>query len=177
MTTLHDLISATIRTKPDADPRRGRHLGELLGIPTGKGRAAVEEGRAQPHAFPLTKVSVRASILADCAVTELEERYTNDSTQVMDVTHTIPLPPDGAVTAFEIVAGGRTVKGVRFVDLKDAGDPVALAACWANKLDDVADSYLLALVLLRPGRLEDEGLHRGDAVRQAEDVGGWLLTE
>jgi Ca-activated chloride channel family protein len=112
MTTLHDLISATIRTKPDADPRRGRHLGELLGIPTGKGRTAVEEGRAQPHAFPLTKVSVRGSILADCAVTELEERYTNDSTQVMDVTHTIPLPPDGAVTAFEIVAGGRTVKGV-----------------------------------------------------------------
>ena len=112
MTTLHDLIPATIRNAPSTDSRRPRHLGELLGIPHGKGRTAVEKGRAEPHAFPLTKVLVRASILADCAVTELEERYTNNSAQVMDVTHTIPLPPDGAVTAFEIVTGGRTAKGV-----------------------------------------------------------------
>ena len=112
MTTLHDLIPATIRTMPAPKRARRRHLGELLGIPSGGGRAAIEEGRAQPHAFPLTKVSVRASILADCAVTELEQRYTNDSTDAMDVTHTMPLPPEGAVTAFEIVSGGRTVKGV-----------------------------------------------------------------
>lgn len=112
MTTLHELIPATIRPATGTRSDHARHLGELLGIPTKKGRRAVEEGRAEPHAFPLTKVSVRASILADCAVTELEERYTNDATVAMDVTHTIPLPADGAVTAFEIVSGGRTVKGV-----------------------------------------------------------------
>lgn len=112
MTTLHELIPATIRPATEARSDHARHLGELLGIPTKKGRRAVEESRAEPHAFPLTKVSVRASILADCAVTELEERYTNDATVAMDVTHAIPLPADGAVTAFEIVSGGRTVKGV-----------------------------------------------------------------
>ena len=60
MTTLHDLIPATIRTTAAPKRARRRHLGELLGIPTGEGRAEIEEGRAKPHAFPLTKVSVRA---------------------------------------------------------------------------------------------------------------------
>ena len=32
------------------------------------------------------------------------------------------------------VKGGRTVKGVNFVDLKDAGDPVELAARYASDL-------------------------------------------
>jgi Ca-activated chloride channel family protein len=116
MNTLANLIPATIPgTAPGGDesehePRR--HLGELLGIPRGKGRSAVRNGEAEPHVFPLAKVVVRASIVADCAVTELEEHYTNTLAKAMDVTHTIPLPPDGAVTAFEIVSGSRVAKGV-----------------------------------------------------------------
>ena len=115
MTTLSALIPASISTDDAQDAERGetsRRLGELLGIPRGKGRGAVRKGEEEPHAFPLAKVVVRASILADCAVTELEEHYTNTSTRPMDVTHTIPLPADGAVTAFEIVSGDRVAKGV-----------------------------------------------------------------
>jgi len=44
MTTLHDLIPATIRNAPATGSRRPRHLGELLGIPHEWGRTAVEQG-------------------------------------------------------------------------------------------------------------------------------------
>lgn len=112
MTTLSNLITASIKSAAHERTSSPRRLGELLGIPHGKERAEIEKGRAQPHAFPLAKVVVRASILADCAVTALEEHYTNTSTRALDVTHTIPLPADGAVTAFEIVSGERVAKGV-----------------------------------------------------------------
>lgn len=112
MTTLSNLIPASIKSAAHERTSSPRRLGELLGIPHGKERAEIENGRAQPHAFPLAKVVVRASILADCAVTVLEEHYTNTSTRALDVTHTIPLPADGAVTAFEIVSGERVAKGV-----------------------------------------------------------------
>jgi Ca-activated chloride channel family protein len=112
MTTLSNLITASIKSAAHERTSSPRRLGELLGIPHGKERAEIENGRAQPHAFPLAKVVVRASILSDCAVTVLEEHYTNTSTRALDVTHTIPLPADGAVTAFEIVSGERVAKGV-----------------------------------------------------------------
>lgn len=112
MTTLSNLIPASIKSAAHERTSSPRRLGELLGIPHGKERAEIENGRAQPHAFPLAKVVVRASILSDCAVTVLEEHYTNTSTRALDVTHTIPLPADGAVTAFEIVSGERVAKGV-----------------------------------------------------------------
>jgi len=112
MTTLSNLIPASIKSATHEETSSPRRLGELLGIPLGKERVEIAKGRAQPHAFPLAKVVVRASILADCAVTVLEEHYTNASTRALDVTHTIPLPADGAVTAFEIVSGERVAKGV-----------------------------------------------------------------
>jgi Ca-activated chloride channel family protein len=106
LTSPRDFIPATIPSnrRAAAAIKSGRRLGELLGIPH-------DNHEAKTHAFPLTKVVIRASIVADCAVTELEEHYANASACAMDVTHTIPLPADGAVTAFEIVSGGRVSKG------------------------------------------------------------------
>ena len=82
-----------------------RRLGELLGLEGKSGASS-----AQP--FPLERVVVRADIVGDCAVTTLEEHYRNTHARPLDVTHTIPLPPDGAVTAFEMVAGERRIRGV-----------------------------------------------------------------
>ncbi|MDI9404514.1 MAG: VIT domain-containing protein, partial [Limnohabitans sp.] len=85
---------------PAADaPRR---LGELLGL---------DKKRHATKAFPLTRVVVRAQIVGDCAITELEEHYRNPYRSPLDVVHTIPLPADGAVTAFELRAGDRCVRG------------------------------------------------------------------
>lgn len=81
-----------------------RRLGELLGL--GKSE------HAPSHEFPLLRVVVRAEIVGDCAVTTLEEHYRNTHSKPLDVVHTIPLPPDGAVTSFEMAAGARIVRGV-----------------------------------------------------------------
>jgi Ca-activated chloride channel family protein len=87
----------------DGNPN-GRRLGELLGTPGGRSRKSLP--------LPLIAVSVRAAITCDCACSELEERFGNPHDRPLDVTHTFPLPPGGAVVAFEIMAGGRCVKGV-----------------------------------------------------------------
>jgi Ca-activated chloride channel family protein len=90
---------------PNNGNPNGRRLGELLGTPGGgKGR--------KPLPLPLIAVSVRAAIAGDCAFSELEERFGNPHDRPLDVTHTFPLPPGGAVVGFEIVAGGRKVEGV-----------------------------------------------------------------
>lgn len=87
----------------------GRRLGELLGL----GTPAEDQGSvaSEPLPFPLVEVSVRAAIAGDCAVTELEERFANQHEGPLDVQHTFPLPPGGAVVSFEVVAGGRSVRG------------------------------------------------------------------
>jgi Ca-activated chloride channel family protein len=85
-----------------ASTNRPRRLGELLGF---AGR------RREPKPFPLVRVVVRAKLVGDCAVTELEEHYENPYRSPLDVVHTIPLPADGAVTAFELRAGERCVRG------------------------------------------------------------------
>ncbi len=83
-----------------------RTLGALLGMhPTGEEEAAAQQ-------FPLIKVVARTQIVGDCASTTLEEHYANPHTHPLDVTHTIPLPADGAVIAFSMTAGARSVKGV-----------------------------------------------------------------
>jgi Ca-activated chloride channel family protein len=79
-----------------------RRLGELLGL---------DKDRHASKAFPLTRVVVRAQIVGDCAITELEEHYRNPYRSPLDVVHTIPLPAEGAVTAFELRAGDRCVRG------------------------------------------------------------------
>jgi len=90
---------------PNNGTPNGRRLGELLGTPGG--------GKSRkPLPLPLLTVSVRAAIAGDCAFSELEERFGNPHDRPLDVTHTFPLPPGGAVVAFEIVAGGRKVEGV-----------------------------------------------------------------
>ena len=96
------------KTPQDGNPNdgtpTGRRLGELLGTPGGKSRTSLP--------FPLLGVTVRAAIAGDCAFSELEERFGNPHDRPLDVTHTFPLPPGGAVVAFEIVAGGRRIEGV-----------------------------------------------------------------
>ena len=101
------VIPATI---PEPE-RTTRRLGELLGLPTAGSRESSQRPEREARPLPLVAVKVRARIVADCAVTELEERFANASTQPMDVTHTIPLPADGAVVAFEISAGERVARG------------------------------------------------------------------
>ena len=49
------------------------------------------------------------------------------------------------------VNGGRVVKGVNFVDLKDAGDPVEIARAYDKAGADELVSSILRLLLL-PGR-------------------------
>ncbi len=87
------------------------HLGTLLGIPSHP-RTGTRDGAArEAFAFPLRQVRLRVRLLADCATTELEEHFANTSSEVMDVTHTIPLPPDAAVSGFELMSGDRRVLG------------------------------------------------------------------
>ncbi len=84
------------------------------------------------------------------------------------------------------VAGGRTVKGTRFTGLRDAGDPVALAARYE---DDGADEIVVLDIAAAPeGRgtllalLERIALRLavpvtvGGGVRTAEDVGAALRS-
>ncbi len=99
--------------------KNARRLGELLGIPsntqddTALAPFPSWRNRALAHEpFPLTKVLVRTNIVADCAVTDLEEHYHNPHDRPMDVVHTIPLSAEGAITSFELVAGERFVKGL-----------------------------------------------------------------
>ncbi len=87
-----------------------RTLGALLGLAhSTRGKSHRED---EHFTFPLVKVVVRTQIIADCAVTELEEHYANPHAKPMDVTHIIPLPADGAVIAFEMIAGSRRAKGL-----------------------------------------------------------------
>jgi Ca-activated chloride channel homolog len=105
MTTTATIQSSDIGTRATT-----RTLGELLGLDSKTTKKSRYELEAIP--FPLVKVVVRTHIIADCAVTELEEHYANPHARAMDVVHTIPLPADGAVTAFEMIAGARRIAGV-----------------------------------------------------------------
>lgn len=97
---------ATIQSSAIGKRGATRTLGELLGMRT-KGKQ-----KAAGHPFPLIKVVARTQIIGDCATTTIEEHYANPHKQPLDVTHTIPLPANGAVIAFSITAGERSVKGV-----------------------------------------------------------------
>jgi imidazole glycerol-phosphate synthase subunit HisF len=84
------------------------------------------------------------------------------------------------------VAGGRVVKGVKFVDLRDAGDPVAAAAAYdaagADELcflDITASHEERATILDVVARTADQvflPLTVGGGVREAEDVRRLLLA-
>ena len=91
-------------------------LGALLGIPTSVAGSeagdAFAAAAAEARRFPLQKVVARATVVGDCATTELSEHYHNPHDLPLDVTHTIPLPASGAVIGFEIRAGGRVSRGV-----------------------------------------------------------------
>ena len=78
------------------------------------------------------------------------------------------------------VAGGRVVKGVRFVDLRDAGDPAELAAAYDREgadelvfLDITASSDERAILLEAVTRTADQvfiPLTVGGGVRSVEDM-------
>jgi len=77
------------------------------------------------------------------------------------------------------VAGGRTVKGTRFLDLRDAGDPVELAARYASEgVDELVMLDVTATVERRSADVEtvraiaraiDIPLTVGGGIRQVED--------
>jgi len=95
-------VASMIRVFDEPTSERGRRLGDLLGI---------EPRSRATKPFPLVRVVVRARVVGDCSITELEEHYANPYRKPLDVVHTIPLPADGAVTAFELRAGERCVRG------------------------------------------------------------------
>ncbi len=99
-------LLATIQASAIGTGASTRTLGELLGMRT----TSTRKTAAKP--FPLIKVVARTQIVGDCASTTIEEHYANPHKHPMDVTHTIPLPANGAVIAFSITAGERNVKGV-----------------------------------------------------------------
>jgi len=88
-------ISPTI-TVPE---RSERHLGGML--------ALIAD---EPVALPLVSVRVRASVAGDCCRTVVEQRFRNEHDVALGATHIFPLPPGGAVTEMELVAGDRTVR-------------------------------------------------------------------
>src|SRR6478736_9710119 len=83
------------------------------------------------------------------------------------------------------VTDGRVVKGVRFVDLRDAGDPAELAAAYDREgadeivfLDITASSDARKILLDAVARTADQvfiPLAVGGGVRSVEDMGA-LLT-
>lgn len=105
-------LQATIES--DQALNANRTLGQLLALPSAAAHESQfgAESFAADLAFPLQRVRVRTTIVGDCAVTELQEHYTNTNTIALDVVHTLALPAGGAVTAFEMRAGERTIKGV-----------------------------------------------------------------
>ena len=82
------------------------------------------------------------------------------------------------------VTGGRVVKGTRFVDLVDAGDPVALAARYADEgADEITILDIGATREARPALLDligraatalDIPLSVGGGVRSLEDAAAFL---
>ena len=65
--------------------------------------------RGQP--LPLQAVTVRTRICADGAISSITQHFANSFPQALEAIYLFPLPPDGAVTRFEMEVDGRTVRG------------------------------------------------------------------
>lgn len=151
MTRSDELILPSIPNTPR--PGSPGHLGALLGIPSAVD--AGERGSAPTElSFPLVRVALRVQILADCAMTELEEHFTNTSDEVMDITHTMPLPPDAAVNGFELIAGDRRVAGVcmESAEARRAFDDATERGKTAAMMHSVrSDAHVIRLGQVAPG--------------------------
>jgi Ca-activated chloride channel family protein len=90
----------TMTATPALDEHPGaRDLGGLLGL-----------SGASTAPFPLREVRVRASIVANCCRTVVEQLFDNPHDAALEAVHIFPLPPDGAVTEMELRAGDVTVR-------------------------------------------------------------------
>lgn len=103
-----DRISATLEpSKQD----QTQSLGELLGLKHESQKARRGVQGSEPEQFPLQRLIVRVQVTGDCSVTTLEQHYRNHNDFPIDVVHTMPIPANGALTAFEIRAGEKWVRG------------------------------------------------------------------
>lgn len=66
---------------------------------------------ADGRAFPLEDVRVEARASAGLARTTLRQRFGNPFREPLEVTYTLPLPADGAVTAYTMRIGEKTIQG------------------------------------------------------------------
>ena len=90
---------------------QSQSLGELLGIKHQSGKSKRGDTSCEQEQFPLQRLVVRVQVTGDCSVTTLEQHYRNHHDFTIDVVHTMPIPADGALTAFEIRAGEKWVRG------------------------------------------------------------------
>lgn len=71
--------------------------------------ALLDEG---PKALPLRHVQVRAQIAGPIVQCRIEQVYVNALDAVLELEHILPLPPDGAVHGFRLIAGESEVRGL-----------------------------------------------------------------
>ena len=66
---------------------------------------------ASGQTLPLRDISLASEVVAGIARTVLRQHFTNPYSIPLELLYQFPLPADGAISAYEIVAGGRRIVG------------------------------------------------------------------
>src|SRR5215475_2593414 len=84
--------------------------------PVTEGQLRTREG-AEVVAVPLEHTEVKVRIDGFIADVEVDQRFHNPYPHKIEATYLFPLPAQSAVNGYELVTGGRTIKGE--IKLKD----------------------------------------------------------
>jgi Ca-activated chloride channel family protein len=76
------------------------------------GRLVASDAEGKPRALPLAGVDIRARVADRVAEVEVRQRFVNDHAEAIEATYIFPLSGGCAISDFELVVAGRTVKGV-----------------------------------------------------------------